>query len=74
MSIIRNSVAKKMFLPLLLCSAAAVAGSVIIGGNQYSCQNECVVTMTPHGWMLSDSGGGWVRNDGPAKKVTPPRV
>ena len=74
MSCFHKPVAKSVVLSFLLFSAAAVAGSVIIGGTQYSCQNECVVSLSAHGWMLSDSGGGWIHNDGPAKKVTPPKA
>lgn len=72
MSVTNKPVSKVVFAVLLVFSAAAMAGSVIIGGTQYSCQNECVVTLGVHGWMLSDSGGGWIHNDGPARKVTPP--
>jgi hypothetical protein len=74
MSIARKATLKRSLLAMFLFSSLAIAGSVIISGTQYSCEHECVVSMSPHGWMLSDSGGGWIKNEGPAKKVQPPKA
>ena len=58
---------------LLLVSAAAIADTVTINGYNYSCENQCVLRLWDGVWTLSDSGGGLVRNTGPAKKPLPPR-
>lgn len=52
----------KLGLPLLLISAAAVAGTVTVNGTTWECQNQCTVSTYPNGGtMVKDSAGGWIR-------------
>lgn len=67
-----------MKLKIVLISALVIAStafgafvlaedSVIIGGTVYTCQNTCVVTITPNGgYMVTDSDGGYIKT----RKVT----
>lgn len=53
---------KLAMLALLLVTAVAVAGTVIVNGRKFSCQNTCVVATTSNGgWYVYDSGGGWIK-------------
>ena len=47
---------------LLAVGFAAAAGSVIVNGVTWQCQNACKVTTLPNGGtMVMDSAGGWIR-------------
>jgi hypothetical protein len=60
-------------LGLFIVAAAAIASTVTINGYIYSCENQCVLSLSDGVWTLRDSGGGLVRNLGPAKKTVPPK-
>lgn len=50
---------RSVVVALLLLSAAAVAGTVVVNGRSFRCQNTCVVGVTSNGgWYVYDSGGG----------------
>jgi hypothetical protein len=74
MSILEKHRIKYIALVLSVASAAAIAGSVTINGFNYACEHECILEVGPAGFTLSDSGGGWIRKTGPAKKPLPPRI
>lgn len=50
---------KGLMAGLLLLSALAIAGTVIVNGRSFRCQNTCVVGTTSNGgWYVYDSLGG----------------
>lgn len=50
---------KTVAVVLLLLSAVAVAGTVVVNGRSFRCQNTCVVGITSNGgWYVYDSAGG----------------
>lgn len=68
---------KKLFVltsPALLAMSglAFAAGSVIVNGYTFYCQNSCIVTQTSSGLFVSDSEDGWVRMYSPYKNIPVP--
>lgn len=50
---------KGLMVGLLLFSALVFAGTVIVNGRSFRCQNTCVVGTTANGgWYVYDSLGG----------------
>lgn len=44
---------------LLLLSAGAIAGTVVVNGRSFRCQNTCMVGVTSNGgWYVYDSNHG----------------
>lgn len=62
---------KHVMVGLLLFSALAIAGTVIVNGRQFTCENTCKVGVTDHGWYVYDSEGGWLREDAVNDSIDP---
>lgn len=52
----------RLLWALLVIGFAATAGTVVVNGVTWECQNSCSVTTLPNGGtMIMDSSGGWIR-------------
>lgn len=54
-------------LTALTVASIAVADSVTVNGQTYSCSNTCVVTTTSNGYSITDCCGGRVHTTYPGK-------